>query len=191
DQIVAGTAPQRSGGKFLVPVRDNQRRNVKVADRDFLKNRERVDPWMTVLDEEDVERRVQRPVLCQMERSATIRQRFDNIDRPAGPSETLPRQRGIADINQTQSPGRCRRGGNGHAHGRIGQILAPNRGSEVRAIPGIFMHPLLIGLTQPTLQVGRRVQGRSAVCPGRWPMPADGSSRGPWYARWALITLCY
>ena len=150
----------------------------------MLKDREYVDPWMTVLDEEDVEWLVGCPT-SEMERSAAIGQRFEDINRPAGPSETLPRQRGIADIDQTQSPGQCRRGGQGHAHRRIGQILAPNRVSEVRAIPGIFMHPLLIGLTQPTLQMRRPVQGLPGGASGGNPRkPRNGGrSRGPPRAR--------
>ena len=96
DQIVAGTQPESCGRELFIPVGNYRGWQVNLAGCELLKNCERVDAGVIVLDEQDVRRS-----LTRIECSILTRQCLDNLDGGAGPSETLSRQRGVADVDQT------------------------------------------------------------------------------------------
>jgi hypothetical protein len=105
--IVAGAEHEGRRRQFLVPVSDDHNRDVDLPGRHVLQNRQGIQPWMAVLNEDQIERRGfigWKRGVC----AVRLRDGLEHFEGPAGSSETLRRKCSIAYIKEPQAPW-CRR----------------------------------------------------------------------------------
>lgn len=92
------------GREFLVPISDDDRRQLEIARAKLLEDRERTHTRVAMFDQEDVEGLPVRA--SQIERSVDLGHRARNFDRCAGSAKTLARQRGVADVQELDTTAR-------------------------------------------------------------------------------------
>ena len=107
DEVIKSTQLEREHRELFVPLGHDHDRNLELSGCYVFQDLEGLHTRMAMLDQQDLERK-RRPWAKVwwkgIELPAQSGNGLDDVDRPSRPSEALPRECGIADIEKPQAP---------------------------------------------------------------------------------------